>query len=58
MNRITKEEVRNTMTATKRRIAALLLAAMVSTAGAFAASATVAASEAHAFGNSGNLQTH
>jgi hypothetical protein len=36
------------MTSIKRRTAALLLATLLATAGAFAASATVAASDAHA----------
>ncbi len=36
------------MTVAKRRIVALMLAAMMAAAGAFAASATFAASDAHA----------
>ena len=36
------------MTTTKQRIATLVLAGMLTAAGAFAASATVAASDAHA----------
>jgi hypothetical protein len=36
------------MTSVKRRTVALIFAAMVAAAGAFAASATVAASDAHA----------
>jgi len=38
------------MTEVKRRTVALIFAAMVAAAGAFAASATVAASDAHAAG--------
>ncbi len=36
------------MITTRRKVAALVVAAMVATAGAFAASATFAASDAHA----------
>ena len=49
-----------TKTETGQRIAALLVAAMMAATGAFAASATVAASEANAIqgvGNTGNAQT-
>ena len=48
------------MTTTRQRIVALVLAATMAAAGAFAASATVAASHAHAedlTGNTGNAQT-
>ncbi len=41
------------MTTTRKRVAALMLAAMVAAAGAFAASATFAASDAHAVGSQG-----
>ena len=47
------------MTEVKRRTAALILAALMAAAGAFAASATVAASDAHAIqgiGNTGNTE--
>ena len=46
------------MAIAKKRIAALVLAAMVSVAGAMAASATLAAKDAHAFaGESGTGKT-
>ena len=46
------------MTEVKRRTAALILATLMAAAGAFAASATVATSDAHAMiGNTGNTQT-
>ena len=48
------------MTEVKRRTAALILAALMAAVGAFAASATVAASDANAIqgvGNTGNAQT-
>ncbi len=44
------------MTTTKRRIAALVLAALLAAAGAFASAATTFASDAYALGNTGNLQ--
>ena len=45
------------MITTRQRVAALMVAAMVATAGAFAASATVAADDANAaVSNTGNLQ--
>jgi hypothetical protein len=44
------------MTTTRQRVAALVLATMIAAAGAFATSATFA-SDAHAIGNTGNVQT-
>jgi hypothetical protein len=45
------------MTSIKHRIAALLLATLLATAGAMAASATFAAEEAHALGGGAFLNT-
>ena len=45
------------MTTTRNRVAALVLAAIMAATGAFAASATFAASDAHALtSNTGNAQ--
>ena len=44
------------MTTTRNRVAALVLAAIMAATGAFAASATFAASDAHAVNNTGNAQ--
>ena len=44
------------MTEVKRRTAALLLAALMAVAGAFAVSATVSASDAAAVGQTGSAQ--
>lgn len=41
--------------AARRRVATLLVTIMVATSGAFAASATVAADDAHALGNGGGV---
>jgi hypothetical protein len=43
------------MTTTRQRVAALVMAAMVAAAGAFAASATFSVSDAHGLGNGGTV---